>query len=175
MNLKSSQPGVTVILLISLMSQWGWAQGFPSGIMVSKESDVPKFSLGNEFISGNSPGVILMRVNLWGAVGKPGIHFVPTSTDLIMLLSYAGGPIDSAKLNEIYIKRWIAGKQSVIPVDVQELLQGVNQKSPLLQENDIVVIPKSKPVVSQDTVSVVSLISSVLSILTIGILVLKPK
>ena len=29
---------------------------------------------GSEFTSGAQTGSVLMRVNLWGAVGKPGIH-----------------------------------------------------------------------------------------------------
>ena len=42
-------------------------------------------SRGAEYVSGNQPGTVLMRVNLWGAVNRPGIHHIPIKTDLMSL------------------------------------------------------------------------------------------
>ena len=41
---------------------------------------------------------LLMRVNIWGFVRKPGQYMVPTDTDLICLMSFAGGPAEQAKI-----------------------------------------------------------------------------
>lgn len=98
-------------------------------------------SYGNEFVSGDYPGVHLMRINLWGAVGKSGIHFVPPQTDLITLLSYAGGPSDSARLSDVFIKRWQGGKEILISVNMEDLIHATGKESPVLEANDVVVVP----------------------------------
>lgn len=51
------------------------------------------------------PGELTMTVNLWGFVKIPGRYEVPSSTDLVQLLSYAGGPVQFAKLSEVKITR----------------------------------------------------------------------
>ena len=44
---------------------------------------------------------ILVPVNIWGFVRLPGQYFVPNNTDLISLLSFAGGPTEDAKISNI--------------------------------------------------------------------------
>ena len=51
------------------------------------------------------PGDLTILVNIWGHVHRPGRYEVSSSTDLIQLLSLAGGPAESAKLNEVKIIR----------------------------------------------------------------------
>ncbi|RMF69247.1 MAG: hypothetical protein D6743_02160 [Calditrichaeota bacterium] len=48
---------------------------------------------------------ILMNVNIWGYVKKPGQYMVPRNTDLITLISFAGGPREGAALNKVQIIR----------------------------------------------------------------------
>ena len=36
---------------------------------------------------------LLIKVNVWGFVAKPGQYLVPSGTDLISLISFAGGPM----------------------------------------------------------------------------------
>lgn len=55
------------------------------------------------------PGELTMQVNIWGDVQKPGRYEVASTTDLIQLLSYAGGPTREAKLNEIRLSRFVKG------------------------------------------------------------------
>lgn len=121
-----------------------------------------KFS-GTEYISGNTPGTVLMKVNLWGAVNRPGIHHVPVNTDLMSLMSYAGGPTSKAILDEVTIKRDLGKKRKLIRIDVEELVGGVSHHHVELAPNDIVVIPASEPLISQDTVTMITLISVVAS------------
>jgi len=51
------------------------------------------------------PGELTMQVNIWGFVQKPGRYEVPSSTDLVQLISFAGGPQQYAKLDEVRIIR----------------------------------------------------------------------
>jgi protein involved in polysaccharide export with SLBB domain len=64
------------------------------------------------------PGEITMQVNVWGFVQKPGRYEIPISTDLVELLSYAGGPEQYAKLDEVKIVRMAdnteAGRRDII-------------------------------------------------------------
>ena len=48
---------------------------------------------------------LLIKVNIWGFVRKPGQYMVPKNTDLISLISFAGGPIEQAKINKVKIIR----------------------------------------------------------------------
>jgi NADH:ubiquinone oxidoreductase subunit F (NADH-binding) len=118
---------------------------------------------GAEFISGNQPGTVLMKVNLWGAVNRPGIHHVPIRTDLMSLMSYAGGPTGKAILDKVTIKRETENTRKLIKVDVEELIQGESHYNVELAPNDIIVIPTDEPLISSDTLAVVSLVSLVMS------------
>ncbi len=118
---------------------------------------------GAEYVSGSQPGTVLMRVNLWGAVNKPGIHHIPVKTDLMALMSYAGGPAHDAILDEVTIKRESGNTRKLIKVDVEELIHGVSHHNVELAPNDIVVIPKDEPLIDKDTLAVVTMISVIMS------------
>ena len=48
---------------------------------------------------------LLIPINIWGFVQKPGQYMVPNKTDLLSLLSFAGGPTEGAKISNIKIVR----------------------------------------------------------------------
>ena len=48
---------------------------------------------------------LLIKVNIWGFVQNPGQYMVPNGTDLISLISFAGGPREQAKLNKVKLIR----------------------------------------------------------------------
>ena len=65
-------------------------------------------------LTGSSPaayyfisksGEITMPINLWGYVKNPGRYEVPISTDLVQLVSFAGGPLAEASLSNVQITR----------------------------------------------------------------------
>ena len=129
-------------------------------------------SAGSEYISGAQPGAVLMKVNLWGAVRKPGIHHVPSNTDLIELISFAGGPTPVALLDDVIIKRDTGKSRKRISVDVEQIIKGSSNHNILLEPNDIIVIEEDEPLFSQDTVQLVTLsallASIVLTVITIS-------
>lgn len=59
------------------------------------------------------PGELTMLVNVWGFVKNPGRYEVASSTNLIQLISFAGGPIENARLSEVKITRFVE-KDSVL-------------------------------------------------------------
>ena len=88
---------------------------------------------------------VLMAVNIWGFVNKPGQYMVPYDTDLISLLSYAGGPREEAKIKSIKVVRPAKsanqGPDQVITVDVKKFLEsGKAAEIPVLKPGDTVVV-----------------------------------
>ncbi|MEK6706997.1 MAG: hypothetical protein AABZ06_14560 [Bdellovibrionota bacterium] len=139
-------------------------------------ADYPKSGLktqdeigGNEYVSGNYPGAVLMRVNLWGGVGKPGIHFVPTNTDVVSLFSYAGGPAGDAVLDDITLRRMAGSKETEqIPINLGKLMYEGKGNNIILQPNDIIVVPTRKPLINTDVVTIIGFTLSVFSLVLTG-------
>ncbi|MBC8204553.1 SLBB domain-containing protein [bacterium] len=84
---------------------------------------------------------LMMKVNIWGRVEKPGQYFVPTTTDLITLISLAGGPADKSRLDNVKVVRTGEGGSEVIEVNIKKFLK----------TGDIRLIPQLKP---EDTILV---------------------
>ncbi len=62
-------------------------------------------------------GEITMPVNLWGFVKNPGRYEIPISTDLVQLLSYAGGPLPDADMGSVKVTRIIQRDNQVRKVE----------------------------------------------------------
>ncbi len=130
-----------VILFIILFAGSVWAQdvsdlpSFNSSTTTSRYSDRPA-----QYILG-SGDILLVNVNLWGHVQRPGIYSIPSSYTLIDLISSAGGPLKTARLDDIRIVR---KNQEVIQVNVEEFLQtGDNTLLPRLQPGDTIIVSGS--------------------------------
>jgi len=85
---------------------------------------------------------LLIPVNIWGFVNKPGQYMVPNNTDLISLLSYAGGPNENAKISTIRIVRSDPRRGSQIwNIDVQRYLDTAdNRLIPALKPGDTIIV-----------------------------------
>jgi protein involved in polysaccharide export with SLBB domain len=93
-----------------------------------------------QYILG-SGDILLVTVNLWGHVQRPGIYSVPSSYTLIDLISSAGGPLKTARLNDVRIVR---KNTDVVKVDVDRFLKtGDITLLPLLQPGDTIIVAGS--------------------------------
>lgn len=93
-----------------------------------------------QYILGSND-VLLISVNLWGHVQKPGIYSIPSSFGLIDLLSSAGGPLSTARLNDV---RVIRKNQEVITVNLEEFIKTGNKDLLVsLQPGDIIIVSGS--------------------------------
>lgn len=131
---------------------------------------------GTEFVSGVYPGAVMMKVNLWGGVKQPGVYHVPVGTDLVTLVSYAGGPTQAAQLDNTHIKRVDETQnEKTIKINVEDLILKDSGKllNPELRVNDIVVIPEDKPFVSQNMILILSVVATVASIVVAGTVIAK--
>ncbi|MEJ2543634.1 MAG: SLBB domain-containing protein [Calditrichaceae bacterium] len=108
---------------------------FQQGRTSSSFSDRPA-----QYILG-SGDILLVTVNLWGHVQRPGIYSVPSSYTLIDLISSAGGPLKTARLNDVRIVR---KNTDVVKIDVDRFLKtGDITLLPLLQPGDTIIVAGS--------------------------------
>ncbi len=109
---------------------------FNNTIVHAQESQVSMFqNRAAQYLLGDKDQ-ILMNVNVWGYVARPGQYLVPRNTDLISLVSFAGGPRRGANLSNVHI---IRGGVQVVNKQVVESKNGKNGhskgKSPILVVN----------------------------------------
>ncbi len=89
-------------------------------------------------------GEITMPINLWGYVKNPGRYEVPISTDLVQLLSFAGGPLAEANITDVKITRVMRGgsmqmKKVEYTVDLNHL-DRIDDMALNLQAGDTILI-----------------------------------
>jgi protein involved in polysaccharide export with SLBB domain len=108
-------------------------QGFSSQAL--QFSDKPA-----QYILG-SGDILLVNVNLWGHVQRPGIYSIPSAYSLIDLISSAGGPLSTARLGDVRIVR---KDQEVLKVDIEKFLKtGDNTLLPIIQPGDTIIVSGS--------------------------------
>jgi hypothetical protein len=78
---------------------------------------------------------IYITVNVWGKVNKPGQYNVPSGTNLLTLLSAAGGPGSYSRLDNVRIVRLVNQREEILEIDVRRYLN----------TGDISLIPELKP------------------------------
>lgn len=110
---------------------------------------------------------ILIDVNLWGQVGRPGKYYVPYATDLVSLLSIAGGPATTAKLDDIRIIRYAradtAVVEKIVRVDVEKFIETGEQNFPSLLRGDTVIVPGGPISVLNTIVTVTNAVFSIVN------------
>lgn len=108
---------------------------FQQGRTTSQYTDRPA-----QYILG-SGDILLVSVNLWGHVQRPGIYSIPSSYTLIDLISSAGGPLKTARLNDVRVVR---KNTDVVKVDIDRFLKtGDITLLPVLQPGDTIIVAGS--------------------------------
>jgi len=88
-------------------------------------------------------GEITMPINLWGYVKNPGRYEVPISTDLVQLVSFAGGPLADANLTDVKITRVMRRDTQIRKVEYTVNLKRLDQIDDMalnLQAGDTIFI-----------------------------------
>ncbi|MDW7680740.1 MAG: SLBB domain-containing protein [bacterium] len=106
-----------------------------------------KYPRGAQYFLGTDDQ-LLIKVNIWGFVAKPGQYLVPSGTDLVSLISFAGGPREQAKLSNITIIRATSTAKSrnqVMKINVDQFIKyGDQQMIPKLNPDDTVIVYGSR-------------------------------
>jgi hypothetical protein len=94
----------------------------------------------------SDPNAVNIKVQLWGYVRFSGYYIVPTGTSINELISYAGGPLEDAMLEDIRVTKIKENYPStVVKYNYNDLMWESEIKNPLkygkLEAGDIVVVP----------------------------------
>ncbi|MGC9363201.1 MAG: polysaccharide biosynthesis/export family protein [Fidelibacterota bacterium] len=98
----------------------------------------------SRYILSSTGDALLMTVKVWGEVQRPGLYDVPIGTDLIELLSSAGGPKETAQLSKIRVIRSSTKDREgeVFKIDIKHYLDtGDESIIPEIKADDTVIIP----------------------------------
>jgi len=83
-------------------------------------------------------------VHIWGQVNKPGLYLVSDGTDVVALVSLAGGPTEGARLNKVSLVRSGRSSHGVVGVDLKKYAAGGDpSKIPVLEPGDTVIVPST--------------------------------
>ena len=125
---------IFVIIVLSVLAFNISAQEFDTQIPIQRGDRPAQYILGGD-------DVLMITVNLWGHVQRPGIYSIPSAYNLIDLISSAGGPAKTARLSDVRI---IRKNQQVVKVDVEKYIKtGNSDILPPLQPGDTIVVSGS--------------------------------
>ncbi len=141
---------IKLILLFVFLFQ------FNSSLFAQESQTMNSFNRGSQYYLGDKDE-ILMNVNVWGYVLKPGQYLVPRHTDLITLISFAGGPREGANLGKVKIIRENSAaltnghgqnghtkKIPILTVNINDRIEkGKSGTLPLLRAGDTIIIKES--------------------------------
>jgi NADH:ubiquinone oxidoreductase subunit F (NADH-binding) len=129
----------------------------------------PKTLNITEYVSNNNNGEELIQVRLLGAIQRPGVYHVPVNTDLTTVLSYAGGTTPDATLDNIMVSR--QKTKSSVEFNLETTIKHPSENNSFLQANDIVFVKRREPWVSQNAVTVLTVISTVFGIALASVII----
>lgn len=156
MKNKNFQVGALVIGLLApvMFPGVGVAQAVQGGLAPT----LPSASAASYYYI-SKPGELTMQVNIWGFVEKPGRYEVPSSTDLVQLVSYAGGPSHDANMDDVRVTRILRREGSIsrqqYSVNLEDLHK-VEEGKLILYPGDTIFIDHTTWLTLRDVFGVVS-------------------
>lgn len=114
-----------------------FAQDIPSGIQMGTNNSSAYLYSGTL----SETEQLKIKTYIWGQVRKPGLYIVPDNTDLLTLISLAGGPTEDAKLSKVKIIRPTTNGKKIIIVDLKKYMEiGDKELIPELKPGDTIIL-----------------------------------
>ena len=149
---------IIIIMNAQLMAQYQSGEN-----IVTK----PQFNVSSERFFTNENGTILMNVNVWGHVNRPGRHMVFDGIDIATLLSVVGGPKSGAELNKVKIFREVPDEngQIIYTINIAKFLKtGDRSEFIKIMPNDTFIIPQKTSSYMMGQVGTINTLLSILNI-----------
>jgi polysaccharide export outer membrane protein len=105
----------------------------------------------------------VIRVSVLGEVRSPGLQSVEPGTNLIHLITLAGGPTERANMKAVRVIR--AGRP--YEVDLQSALSGSSAGRVVLFSNDVVFLDRKRGLTRENLSFGINLLTAVLSIVSV--------
>jgi len=112
---------------------------------IAEEPTFSDFQISSERYLTDDKGNIMMYVNIWGHVGKPGHHLVYEGIDLATLMSVVGGPKSGANMKKIRLYREIPEEDGTLVYDLnfeKFVSSGDRSEFIRIKPNDTIIIPE---------------------------------
>jgi hypothetical protein len=169
---QTFRPSLASLTLVAFLSSCLFGQSPAAAAESSLRSDLKK-NIYNvvdelsepkaaEYVMRRYPGEKLMAVRILSGVRAPGIYYVPEGTDLLTAISLAGGLVPTADPERIHWNNFSANKYKML--DIQDSVEDPRTRNPVLGANDLLMVDETKPVISTNTVLVVTVIASLIGI-----------
>jgi hypothetical protein len=85
-----------------------------------------------------------VTVHIWGEVLEPGEYYVPAGTNILELISKAGGPTEFANLGKVKITRESGEPKRAFKVNLNRYLDKESYSPlPVLQKGDVVRVSRN--------------------------------
>jgi hypothetical protein len=94
-------------------------------LLAQDSTQVSDYSKSSQYLLGNEER-LEMLVYIWGEVRTPGEYRVPFNTNVVELISIAGGPVRSAKLTNVQITRQ-ASQWSVDSEKIENIIESAQE------------------------------------------------
>ena len=151
------------LFIILLMSVQLTAQYQSNENIVTK----PQYNVSSERFFTDESGTILMNVNVWGHVNRPGRHMVFDGIDIATLLSVVGGPKSGAELKKVKIFREVPDEngQIIYTINIAKFLKtGDRSEFIKIMPNDTFIIPQKTSSYMMEQVGTINTVLSILNI-----------
>lgn len=147
--------------------------------------DIQTPAQASEYMFRSSPKESLILVQLLGAVQKPGVYYVPMDTDLLRVLTLAGGSTNGGDISEVMVrknepKEWAEIQSKAVDeyrgtyeVDLHELIKNGGAGGLKMSHDDLIYVPPRESLVSPEVSKTITLLSVVMSIALTGLLISK--
>jgi hypothetical protein len=174
--------GIALLLIYSLSDYSVCFAGTPAAMadvrsFGGRDDDLqPReiYQKAEEFYSEAQPGEILIPVKVIGAIPRAGIYHIPKVTDLMQLIALAGGVRQDAEISEIVVRRDRDNKKEVIRFDLKKFLDGDDGLLiPTLEPQDVVMVYPKEPIFSQNSITFISFVASIVSLVVSGVMISK--
>lgn len=112
---------------------------------IAEEPTFSDFQISSERYLTDDKGNIMMYVNIWGHVGKPGHHLVYEGIDLATLMSVVGGPKSGANMKKVRVYREIPEDDGtlVYHLDFEKFVSSGDRSGFIrIKPNDTIIIPE---------------------------------
>jgi len=142
-------------------------------------SNFLKQSVAGSVFDYSDPGSVNIKVAVWGSTKITGKFIIPIYSTVNDLLSYAGGPLETANLEDLRIYRTNPdSSQSIIHLKYSDLLYDFNtQQIPQyvpLQGGDILLVSSPQRFLFRDIVLLsLSILSTAVSIVSLIVILKK--
>lgn len=152
-------------------------------------SQIDRERVGNDLLGTQQGGFfnygdkdkVNIEVNLWGYVKYPGKYLIPSGSSIIDLISYGGGPITEAKLEDIRLFRprndsLKIKKDEILKLNYNDLVweEAIAMKTKsnfIMKPGDVLILTGEPRYFARDNVNFFLSIAAVIT--SIGILVVS--